>query len=337
MMDITLQLVAIYIVICVITAAIGTLCGYGGRSHWHQQLPWHDPWYMLVVYPAELIFCILVGAGVFHIGDNGFLAALIIMTFDGFYLLGYALCRPNDVQYVNTPELETLSPDSWPLIHYFREVEQKYEDGKTEIVNMHYFMPQTLRGALRSCVGAGDPLDAPYYMVKITRTFKQRRALKKVRSENVVDVALYIKTPKQVDRFKIWTRKIKDANKNVIRREPVYLLHMISVSHKQIFPQTINQMPDAVFTRNEAYGNCILEMDQTSAELRRMQVQMETMTNDAGRDYIKMIIDSREDAAGVSDELEEIVESETKLRRPVKEEDSKPVENKEEYDGSTVS
>lgn len=315
------------LIVGLITALIAIVCGYIGRKHWHQMIPLHDPWYMLLVYPFEIIICMLAAFEVIDLGDYAGLVAIIFISFDLFYIVGFMLCDPKDIVTVNTFETESKKWHIRLIVHY--EMDTTIEDnGEKIIVKQDFFMPQTIRGALRYFLNAPDPLDAPLYSVKITRSGDFKAKIRKMKVEDVIDIYPYDKIEEIVPKFKIWSHKIKDANGTVIGREPVYLLHLHTVSHDMYVPERFEACPDGFYWDMYAWDVVVRDNQDKTAKYNRLEVVYRTSLIDVSKNIIEKMV-KQEDLPRDRSDLDDIIEKEVQLIRPI-------IQKQEKEEGSFV-
>lgn len=310
-----------------ITAIIAFICGYIGRMHWHQMIPFHDPWYMLLVYPFELIFILLAALGVIDVGEYSGIVAMIFIIFDTIYVAGFMLCDPKDIVGINTFETESKNWHISLMVHYEMDTTIEDEDQKI-VVKQDFFMPQTLRGALRYCLNAPDPLDAPLYSVKITRSGDFKAKIRKMKVEDVIDIYPYDKFEEIVPKFKIWSHKIKDTDGNVTGREPVYLLHLHTMSHNMYVPERFEACPDGFYWDMSAWDTVVRDNQDKTAKYNRLEVVYRTSLIDVSKNIIEKMV-RQEDLPIDRSDLDEIIEKEVKLVRPTID---KAIDNEEVYD-----
>lgn len=288
------------------------LIGYRARTVSHAIFPLRDPIFVMMLV-AEIAIMILDACGMVPIGgfavsedylvitDTGSLELLCMAATDAGYVIGYIMCTPGDVLYLDMPDESLTVTDIGPLVYY-------RHDGDL------YVMPQTFFGIVASFFGARHPADIPVYEIARARTCTVSNGIRMPITMTVVPVSLHETEPVQIGVFRIGSRKIKDENKNIIAESPRYLWHPEVISHKIRFAQGITDDHLSFWVKHEIYKTSIEDAIDAEERAARLEIQMQSAKYDAAADLVSGLVSLSTDAPGSHDDILARIEAERRRR-----------------------
>jgi len=284
--------------------------GYHMRGRGHAIMPFRDP--VLIAILASQIAVVVIAAifptDPFLIRITGDVPVFLALGFDGGYILGYLMCRPNDTIYVDLPT-EDVGSNIIPLVHYIH-------DGQM------YMMPQNLKMVLAGLIGVRCPLDARLYDVSQVREIYATNGLIAVRVQAAA-ACLHEHEPIIVDKCRIGTRKIRAGGwrSPVTATEPRYLFHFRAERHRIRFSYSTISDPLTFWREKEIYLETIAVAAEAREYATRLEVQLPAASYDAASDLIAGMIRLTTDAPTFEDDLRAAIadERERRDRRPRRE------------------
>lgn len=292
--------------------AVAVAMGFKARAATHAIFPLRDPIFMTILL-LEIVVLVLGGAGVIPIGgmavdgdtltvsDTGALMMMLMLALDVGYIMGYVMCRPGDVLYLDMPDDTLTMSDVEPMVYYYHG-------------DNLYVMPQTIAGIIGSFLGARHPADIPVYEISRQRTYTVSNGIRRPITMNVIPVSLHETETINVGVFRIGSRKIRDDNRNVIAESPRYLWHPEVTSHRIRFSQTVTDDHLAYWVKHEIYKTSIEDAIDAEERAARLEIQMQSAKYDAGADLVSGLVSLSTDANGCQQEILDRIEEERRRR-----------------------
>lgn len=292
--------------LCVATFAV--MCGYRGRGASHAISPKRDPILLSVLMLQGLLLAldvsdvllidgISISGEYLALTDTSALISAVMTGFDAGYVIGYLLCRPGDVLYLDLPDDTLTMADIVPMVHYRR-------DGEL------YIMPQTLKGIVLSFLGARHPADIPIYEIARTRMYTLSNGIRPSLTINAVPASLHETEEIEVGLIRIGRRKIRDENRNIVGETQRYLFHTTVTSHRVRFAQTVVDDHLSFWVKDDIYLTAIRDAVQAEEKAARMEIQMQTARFDAGAELVAGLVSLSTDSPDAVDDILSRIERE---------------------------
>lgn len=276
-------------------AFLGMIGGYFGRTWSHAILPLRDPGLI-----GLIVLEIIVAIAVPGMSADGPVTAMAML--DMGYITGYVICRPHDNMILDLPGSSIADSHVEPMVYYYRN-------------GALYTMPQTLKGVIFSHMGARHPLDMPVHEISMTRSQSVTNGLLTIRSMSVVPVSVHETEDVDVGLIPFGSRKIRDANRNIIREEPRYLFHTTVTSHRIRFPDSVIADPRTFWLQEDVYREAVVNAVDAEEEAARLRIQIQTAKYDAAADLISGILSMTIDAPEAHESILQKIEDERKRLR----------------------
>lgn len=292
----------------VILMATAVIVGYKARTVTHAILPLRDP-ILLTVIVLEVVALMAFGGfelegETLTVTDTASQLCTAMVSFDIGYVMGYILCRPGDVLYLDMPDETLTYTEIAPMVWYVH-------NGNT------YVMPQTLGGIVASFLGARHPADIPTYEIARRRSCTFSNGIRMPMTMNVVPVSLHEAETITIGVFRIGSRKIRDENRNIIAESPRYLWHPEVTSHRVRFSSSVTDDHLAFWVKDGIYRESIEDAIEAEERAARLEIQMQSAKYDAGADLVAGLVSLSTDAPGSHEEILARIEAERKRRGEV--------------------
>jgi|GEM_PF-3547465 len=288
------------LIIGLMVAGVAIVIGYRARARSHQLLPLRDPgWIMLMAAEFALAVLLALDWLPLPVTDFGLVA---VLAFDLGYLLGYMLNKPADRINIDLPD-ESHRCFPQPLVRYW-------------YCGQCYRMPQTVGSAFGALVGLRQPLTLDLSRAGNVQPCAATNGLITVELPAVIPIACDRVSRVRIGMCCIRHRKVRDADRNIIDRVPVYLFHVWIESHEMLVSDSVCDDPESFYMRKETWKEAVQHSAAAQARAARLEIQSEAAKFDSAADLVTNLIDLGADAPDAAEDLEERIRDERRRREP---------------------